>query len=281
MSLETLIPLVLRTSIMLTVFSLGLQATLDDALMLFRRPGKLLRSLLAVNVIMPILALLLAKGLHLHPAVQLALIALSVSPVPPLLPKKQLKAGGGESYVIGLLFALSLLSVVLIPVSIAIMGRVFGSDVSVPAGAIFKIVSTSLLAPLLVGLLVRRLARGFAERVAGPLSKIAMIVLLLGVLPILVKAWPAVQSLIGDGTLMATTLFVVAGVLVGHLLGGPAPEDRVVLALATASRHPAIALTIAKSTFPEEKLVAAAIVWFLLVSAIVTAIYMKLQKRRQ
>src|SRR6185436_7474544 len=116
MTLETLIPHALRSSIMLTVFSLGLQATLDDALSLFRRPGALLRSLLAIG---------LSRALALNPAVEIALVALSLSPVPPLLPKKQLKAGGHESYAVGLLVALSILSIVLIPVSIAILDRFF------------------------------------------------------------------------------------------------------------------------------------------------------------
>jgi BASS family bile acid:Na+ symporter len=236
---------------------------------------------LAVNIIMPLVAIGLSRALALNPAVEIALVALSLSPVPPLLPKKQLKAGGHASYAVGLLVALSILSIVIIPVSIAILDRFFAFEARVPAAAILKIVGTGILVPLAVGMLVRRITGGAAERAAGPLNKIATIVLLLAVLPILVKSWPAVQSLFGNGTLTATAIFVVVGILVGHLLGGPASEDRGTLALATASRHPAIANTIAALTFPQEKLVIAAIVCYLIVSAVVSGVYLALRKKQR
>src|SRR5689334_20587568 len=94
----TLIPLALKASIVLTVFGLGLSARWGDAPSLLRRPGQLLRSLLAMTVIMPLFAVALAGAFALHPAVKIALVALAVSPVPPFLPKKELRAGGGTSY---------------------------------------------------------------------------------------------------------------------------------------------------------------------------------------
>jgi bile acid:Na+ symporter, BASS family len=43
------------------------------------------------------------------------------------------------------------------------------------------------------------------------------------------------------------------GLAAGHLLGGPDPGDRTVLALATCTRHPGIAMAIAALNFPEQK----------------------------
>lgn len=62
---------------------------------------------------------------------------------------------------------------------------------------------------------------------------------------------PALVSLIDSGTLAAITAFILAGLAAGHLLGGPKPENRTVLALATVSSHPAVALTTANASFPE------------------------------
>jgi hypothetical protein len=45
-------------------------------------------------------------ALHLHLVVKIILIALAVSPIQPLLPKRVLNAGGNASYTIGLLVAL-------------------------------------------------------------------------------------------------------------------------------------------------------------------------------
>ena len=53
-----------------------------------------------------------------------------------------------------------------------------------------------------------------------------------------------------------------------------------VLALACATRHPAIALTIATANFPNEKLVPPAILMYLLLSAITVTPYLKWSKRQ-
>jgi bile acid:Na+ symporter, BASS family len=103
----------------------------------------------------------------------------------------------------------------------------------------------------------------------------ATVLLVVSVIPILFTAWPAIASLIGNGTLAAIAVFILAGLAAGHLLGGPEPDNRSVLALATASRHPAVAMAIASANFPDQKLVPAAVLLYLLISAILSAPYLK------
>jgi BASS family bile acid:Na+ symporter len=61
-------------------------------------------------------------------------------------------------------------------------------------------------------------------------------------------------------------------------LGGSDPDDKIVLALSTACRHPAIALAIGATNFPEEQL-APIIVLYLLVNTLVGAAYVVWQRR--
>ena len=89
--------LALQVSIVSIVFSFGLRSTLHDLLFLWRRPGLLLRSLLAVLVVMPVLAVLLTRLFDLRDTVETTLVALAISPMPPLLPKKEIQAGGRRS----------------------------------------------------------------------------------------------------------------------------------------------------------------------------------------
>ena len=91
-----------------------------------------------------------------------------------------------------------------------------------------------------------------AERMAPPAGLIAKVLLAAGILAVLAAVYPAVFALIGNGTILAMAAFVTAGLAVGHLLGGPRSDERVVLALSVASRHPAIALTVARVNFPDE-----------------------------
>ena len=88
-------------------------------------------------------------------------------------------------------------------------------------------------------------------------------------------------ELIGNGHVLAIAVFVAIGLLVGHLLGGPEPENRVVLALSTASRHPGVAMAIAAGTSPDEKLTIGAILLYLVVNTIISIPYVRWARARQ
>lgn len=279
MNLAALLPVLLKTSIALTVVAFGLRATPGDATSLLRDPPRLARSMAAVVILMPLVAIALALILDLHPAVRIALVALAVSPVPPLVPKKVLKAGGDATYMIGLLVAAAVLSIVTIPVALELLDRAVAVPLAMSARAIALLVITSVLAPLALGISIRRLAPNFAERVAGPVALLATLMLAVAVVPILFKAVPVAVSLIGNGTLLAIVVFVAVAITVGHLLGGPKPADRTVLAVATASRHPAVALAIAHANFPNERMVAGAVVLYLLIGGVLSALYLKWNAR--
>lgn len=279
MDVKTLIPLLLQVSIMLIVFSYGLQSTLKDALYLFHRPGLLLRSVTAMYIIMPIIAVALVRAIDLPPAVKIAIVTLSVSPIPPLLGSKSLKAGGQGSYVIGMLVAPAILAIAFIPLALALFERIFQIPLATKGVGVMKIVATSLLAPLAVGMLVRKLLGARALRLAKPLSLVATIILLAGVVPVLFVMWPALRALTGNGTLAVMALFAAIGVIVGHVLGSEEQGHRQVLALSTATRHPGIAMAIASANFPDLRETAPAVLLYVLVSAIVTAPYFIWRKK--
>ena len=58
---------------------------------------------------------------------------------------------------------------------------------------------------------------------------------------------PAIRELLGNGTLLAMLIMCFAGLAIGYYVGGPEEDNRVVLALATAMRHPAVAITIGQA----------------------------------
>jgi BASS family bile acid:Na+ symporter len=279
MTIAVIVPLAINVSLALTVLSVGLQATPGDAHWLFRHPALLVRSLLSMNLIMPLIALYVAIGFDLHPSVKLALIALALSPVPPFLPNKQIKLGGATSYAVGLLAAASLLSILLVPASVYMLAAVLETPVRMSPRVVAVLVGKTVLLPLTIGLLVRRVAPALSAGVAKPIAMIGTIMLTIAAIPLLIGAWPAVKLLLGNGTLVAIMLVAIAGLGVGHALGGPAIEDRLVLALSTASRHPAVAIAIAQATFPGEKLVTAAVLLELVVVTLVSAPYISHIKR--
>jgi bile acid:Na+ symporter, BASS family len=275
MNITSIILLVLKTSIMLSVFAIGLKATFADVTFLFRNPGHLFRALLSMNVLMPLIALALAATFDLHPAVKIALVAISVSPIPPVLPNKALKAGGKEDYTIGLLVAMAILSIIFIPIAIEIVDRIVEKPLAMRAGSIALLVLTTILVPLGLGLVVRAIAPRIADRFAKPISRIASLMLLLSFIPVLIVMARPMLSLVGDGTLLTLAAFAVAGLIIGHLLGGPEPENRSTLAFATSSRHPAIAIAIASANYPEQKFAVPAVILYVILCSILSALYTK------
>jgi len=278
-SLLALIVIVLKTSVFLNVLALGMSARASDATFVLSRPWLLLRSILAMNVIMPLIAAALVQAFNLNPALKVALLAASLSPVPPLLPRREFKAGGTAPYTIGLLVSASLLAVMLVPLGLSVFGWAFGKDAQVPERAIASLVLTTVLSPLLIGMTIRYFAPLVAQRLIKPVLIIGAVLLVVGTLPVPL-AWRSILALIGDGTLLGLFAFSVAGLAVGHWLGGPDPTRRSVLALSTACRHPAIALTIASANLAEPKPVMAAIMLYLIVSLLVSVAYVKLRPGR-
>lgn len=83
MKMGAIVQPMILSGVSLIVFAFGLKATWRDAASLFRRPGPLLRSLFAMYVVMPLFAAALVAAFPLTPAVKIALLLLSVSPVFP------------------------------------------------------------------------------------------------------------------------------------------------------------------------------------------------------
>jgi BASS family bile acid:Na+ symporter len=201
-------------------------------------------------VIMPLVAVALDRWFDFSHTVEIALVALSISPVPPLLPQRETKAGGHHSYGLALMALLALLSIVVVPLALQLLQLVYGRPYTTPT-TIAKVVLVMAILPLSAGMLVRALAPAVAARIDRPVAMLAKVLLGLGGLVLLVGVAPAIWALVGDGTVIAILLFLVSGYAVGHLLGGPDPDHSTVLAISTACRHPAIGFSIAAANYPD------------------------------
>lgn len=278
MDAAQLIRLAISASIVLLVLGLGLRAAPADATYLLRRPTLLLPALLAMYVVVPSAAAALAGLFDLPLTVEVALLAMAVSPVPPILPGKQLRLGGRTSYVYGLLVAAAVAAIVLVPLAVEVLGWVFRREVHIGVLVVAKLLGVTVLLPLGAGLAVRHLAPALAERAATWASRLGTVLLVAGLLPTLVAVWPGIVVLVGTGAVLAIAAVVAAG-LAGHWLGGPEPGDRTALAIAASMRHPGVALAIAGINFPAERLVPATVLLFLLVNLVLTVPYGARRKR--
>jgi BASS family bile acid:Na+ symporter len=267
-------------SLAVLVFGSGLGARFDDVSALLRRPGLLARSLFAVLIVAPALAVALVWALDLSKEVAIALVALAVSPLPPLLPGRGERAGGRAEYGLGLVFILAVLALPAIAVAAVILEALFGRDYVVTPWAVGRLLILSILLPLAAGMTVARISPTTARRLSVLIETAQRWLLPIAMVVLLISAAPQMLALLGNHTLGAIGIFVVVSFAAGHLLGGPDRRDATVLAFATSCRHPATALALASANFPDSDEHAAVALYGLVTAAVGAAYAFALRRRR-
>lgn len=239
-----MLPIVLKTAIAVLIFASGLSAGLEDLGWLWRRPGLLVRSVLAMYVVVPLVALAMVMTLGLPWNVNAALLFLSISAGAPLVPKKLLKLGGDPSFAFSLLITTSLLAIVTVPLSVAALSRYIPVETQVGPMDVAITILKSFLLPLGAGMAVRAVAPALAERVGDPLMRVGGLALAACALVLIAVGWRLLVDA-GLPTLLAFAALTFAALAAGHLLGGPDPLQRTALAVSCASRHVGLALLVA------------------------------------
>ncbi len=278
MNIQSLLMLALQASVFLTVLTIGMATNVVDLRHLLRTPSKLVRSLLAMNVLAPAIAIVVCKTFSLHPAVIVGLVTLSIAPVGNLftLSVLPLIGPGRVAYAYGLFFASTVLSVVVTPLAVEVIEAIFGGDEHVNPLAVAQVIIGTVLLPLGIGLVIGHRAPA-AKRWIAAIQKVSGLVLLVCAVVIIVAAWSVISSVVRTGTLSAIAILTAAWLAIGHLLGGPDEDERTVLAHATVSRHPGVAIVVASLT--DQQLAPVGVLLAVLVSSVAVMPYTNWRKR--
>jgi BASS family bile acid:Na+ symporter len=245
--------LLLKSSIGVLIFAVGMTATGDDILHLWRRPVLLVKSVIAMYLVMPIAAAVMTRLFDLPAGTELALVILAICAGAPLLPKKLIKFGGNPSFVFSLIVTTSLLAIVTVPASLQILAANITFDTTgVTPAHVARVILKTFLLPLAFGMLFRLMAPTLANKYSDYLLKVAGIVMALCAITLLVFGLPRVIDL-GLPSLLVFALFTIIAILAGHLLGGPEPSNRSALAVACASRHIGLALLTHRRQRPRQE----------------------------
>lgn len=280
MALNQIIPLALQVSLFALVMSIGLESRWGDLVHVFERPALLLRAIVAVDVIVPLVAVVVCLMLPIAPWTRASIVMMAASPLAPFAPIKMLKTGADRSYVIGTYAALMIAAIVIVPATAAILRPISPHGVVIPVPVIATFILKTVILPLFIGIAIRGQWERFGRRAAPIARKAALAIVVPVALLILIRFWRDFGSLIGDGTLFAIATTVAAGFVAGQLLGGSDPAIRACLGDAAATRHPGLAALIAQLHSGDERLLAA-IVLYLFASMVFSMIYGILRSRRK
>ena len=268
MSPEKLAALVMLVALMLQAGTEIDPAHLREAL---GNRGLIGRALLANFVIVPLFAVLLARLFALSEYVAIGFLMMAVAPgVPFLVRAAGRKPGGSLGFAAALAFIMPALSIVTIPIMAALSVRI-DVAVHVPfANLIVSLVAFQLV-PLIVGYLIVERAPAFAAKLRRPLT----IVFLLAVVALFVligpKLFTAVGAVYGSRGMWAILVLVLLSMATGWALGGPQPEYRRTLSIATALRNIGTCTVIATATFPDT-LVGPTVLTYFLIQFVVSLI---------
>jgi len=104
--------------------------------------------------------------------------------------------------------------------------------------------------------------------------------LALAPLALLLASRQGLGALAGTRTVTAIAALVVVALGIGHACGGPARKNRRVLAMATATRHPALAMAMATTACPHERIAGIAIVLMVVMAGVAAIPYLPLSRFR-
>lgn len=237
-----------------TIFSLmlamGLSHSFHQLTSLWRCSELLLKSLLAVIVLVPTVVGLLLWVFELPRAVAIGLAVLAAAPGAPLTYKRSLMAGGDPTYTASLQLTLALLAVVVTPLLLVIFCTLFELSLDhVSPFDVSKQVCGVTFLPVIAGLFIQQSAPRLADALVKPVRIIAdiLFIVLVGVLIVLLALSPNLRMTLNLGGLpfAATVIMVGSSLAIGHVVGGPSQEKRCVLAIACIARNVGLALFIA------------------------------------
>lgn len=272
MAMKSLIMLIAQLSLVLIVVSVGCQAHEREVFRTMRNSSLIIRSVIVVNLVVPLTAVLVCLPWPMAQPIKIGIVLMAVSPLAPVLSVRLLKSGVDASFAVGLDVALILLSVVIVPATVALLSWIFQADASISAGAIAKLVTLSVLAPLAAGLLLGTIAPILAVRLARMATIAGFVGIGIVVVAILYAHAADVFALVGSGAVLAIAITASVGIAGGHLVGGPDRLTKLAVALAAALRHPGMALLIAQRNFPDQR-VKLAIVLYLLTAVFISLLY--------
>jgi BASS family bile acid:Na+ symporter len=262
----------LMSTVLLQVVAVGVHVAPRDMWPVIRRPIWVLRVALAMFVAVPLLALILVSTFDMPVVMRGALVLLATSAAAPLLPGKLGKFGIDPAYDAALAAVTSLLAIVLVPLLFQILGAVFQREGGITALAVARVLMTTFLLPLAIGMMMRAALGPTGVRLGEMAGSVGFILLGVLVLLLIVAKAGSIFPLLWQSA-MAILLFAAGALLIGHLLGGPDPRERTSLAIATLTRHPGLALLIATRTLPQVQDMPSAVVAVILGTAITTIPY--------
>lgn len=244
-----LLDVALPLSLAFIMFSLGVGLTFADFGRVLQLPGAVFAGLVMQIAVLPIVAFVALQIVSLPAALAFGVMLLALSPGGVTSNVLTSIAKGNVALSITLTTIVSLLSAITVPILAAWSAVTFLGEAA-PEINITKLALTMFAitaVPVAIGVMVRRLAEGFADIIENPASKLSVILLGVIVIAALATNW----QLFVDNVLILGPLLVglnitllALGLLVAYLLGLSGP-DRLCISIELGVQNATVGITLA------------------------------------
>ena len=251
--------LALHALVVAMMAAVGLHLPLAEAWAGLRRVGVLALALVANLVLVPALVVGLGELLALPDGARMGLLVCAAAPGGPTGPLFTRIARADLGFGTSLQVLLSVLALVSAPLTLELLGRPGHESLVWPMVTTLAVFQ---LLPLGLGMLLRQLRPGWADRLGGPMGKLANALLLLVVLGLLVTQGQVLLAQ-GIGVHVAFVALVVAPLAIGVVWpAGALRPTMLALGVVTTVRNVSVALLLSASFFAHDPAVDVAIlVW--------------------
>jgi len=236
-----------------SMFSVGLAYSVRSIVGPLREVRAVFRALVANFVLVPLFAVAIERIIPIEPPLALGLFLLAASAGAPFLIKLASAARSDLALSAALLLLLVPATVVFLPfyVPLAMAHPSLSGLTYVPANLLaigVPLLSTMIL-PLVVGLVVHATAPRWAARLVPIVGKLATVTLLIVVIATFAANFHEVLRILKTGAIGAALALIGGAFAIGYLMSG---RDRgVVLGLATSQRNIAAAMVVASRSFED------------------------------
>ena len=268
-------------TVALLVFSEGLSISPRKVVTFFReQPGLMLRSLVATLVLVPAAAVALILALKPAAGVAVGLAILVAGPPAPLMFKTAPGMGKGDAAFMGSLhLSLALLAFLTMPAILSLLSIPLQFHADIDLGTMAWILARTILLPIGVGMALRALFAGFADKAGPVVAKVGGVGLVAVLLVVLAASYHALLNM-DPWSYLVVVVVAFAALAIGQLAGPPDPHEKTVSAIECAVRHPALALAVGSANFGPQKAMAVLIPCVLTTIGVAVAYMIWRGKRR-
>ncbi|RYZ42834.1 MAG: symporter [Myxococcaceae bacterium] len=250
---QAIIGLLLSGFILALGLTQGLAWHLEDLGRGVRQPA-FKRGLWVSLVAVPVLAVFVAKVLPLQPVAAGVIALMAFCPGLPMSLNVVHQQKGNLPLALALSVTLSLIAIMLMPFSLAVLGVLFPVAIQPPSyGVLLSKVILPFLVPFALGIGLQKLSPVWARRLLKPAKVFFNVALGVAALLMIVAGIPLLKHLHFWG-FVAMVLVTLGSAALGHLAGRPRPQDSTALAISAVFGNPAFAFCLGGSTYPMRSL---------------------------